>query len=276
MKENRTTYILSFCALLVLAGATFLQTREQSTTSPRSYQEIMRSGELRVLTDNPSDEERQGEDTVAGFHHELMQAFAQEKHLKLKVSTGMNLHEQLNALSVGKYDLIADNLLITTEQTDTMLVFTRPILKNRLILVQKKKESENDSLYIARQIDLGGKTVHIPQSSPILYRISNLAAEIGDSIAVREESCSNRELMQRVAQGEYDYAVCEENSAQRLISQFPTLDISVAISFNQFYGWCVNRRSAALADSINAWLDRYTKTTPFKELIKKYQVFPSY
>lgn len=275
MKENRTTYTLALCALLVLVGATLLQTRKSIGPTPRSYKEIIRSGELRVLTESSSAETLEGEDTVVGFHRELVEAFALEKHLKLEINSQMNLHDQVKALAEGQFDLIADNLLITQEQTDSILVYTQPILKNRLILVQKKKNTDKgDSLYIARQIDLGGKTVHIPKSSPILYRISNLSEEIGDSITVTEEECNNFQLMQLVSKGDFDYAVCEESSARRFISQFPNLDISIAISFNQFYGWGVNRQSPALLDSINAWLNHYAKTKAFKKLAEKYQVLP--
>lgn len=276
MKENRTTYTLALCALLVLVGATLLQTRKNTGPAPRSYKEIIRSGELRVLTESSSAETLEGEDTVVGFHRELVQAFAHEKHLKLEINSEMNLHHQVQALAEGRFDLIADNLLITQEQTDSTLVYTQPILKNRLILVQKKKDTgKGDSLYIARQIDLGGKTIHIPKSSPILYRISNLAEEIGDSITVTEEECNNFQLMQLVSKGDFDYAVCEESSARRFISQFPNLDICIAISFNQFYGWGVNKQSPALLDSINAWLKHYTKTKAFKKLAEKYQVLPA-
>ena len=40
-------------------------------------------------------------------------------------------------------------------------MFTRPIILNKQVLVQRKPEKENDSLYIHSQLELARKTLHL-------------------------------------------------------------------------------------------------------------------
>ena len=183
----------------------------------------------------------------------------------------MNLHEQIEGLNTGKYDIIASSMLITTEQKDSVLLFTQPILHNRQILVQRKPSENADSTYIKDILELGKKTVYIPQGSPAYYRIQNLATEIADTIYIKEiPKYSTEQLMSLVAHSDIDYAICEESIAKGIISQYPQLDINTAISFNQFYGWGVNKESAELRDSINLWLEKYMQTKDFSRLTNRY------
>jgi len=73
-----------------------------------------------------------------------------------------------------------------------------------------------------------------------------------------------------VANGDIDYAICDEGIAQASINNFPQLDIEKAISFLQFYSWGVYHHNTTLLDSLNAWLNRYKLTPDFHKLMKKY------
>ena len=204
--------------------------------SPRSYEDIIRSGVLRATTEYNSIGYFVEDDTLTGFHYE-----------------------------------IAGSLLITSEQKDSLLLFTVPILRNKQVLVQRKPQSEDDSLYIRTQLDLGGKTVYVPEGSPVQYRIRNLAMEIADTIRIEEvPKYGSEQLLALVAHGDIDYAICEESIARKLIGQFPQLDIDTAISFNQFYGWGVSKESQALRDTLNTWLKGFMKTKAFQRLVKRY------
>lgn len=239
--------------------------------SPRTYEEIVQSGVIRATTEYNSIGYHVKDDTIAGFHYELFQAFAKEKHLKAYITPEMKLGVQIAGLNRGTYDVIAGSLLITSEQKDSVLLFSQPILRNRQILVQRKPKDKTDSLYIKSQLDLGGKTVFIPKDSPAQFRIHNLGMEIADTIHIKEiPQYGNEQLLALVAHGDIDYAICEESIARKLIGQYPQLDINTAISFNQFYGWGMSKESQELTDTINAWLERYMKTKAYEELLKRY------
>ena len=146
-----------------------------------------------------------------------------------------------------------------------------PIILNKQVLVQRKPEKENDSLYIHSQLELARKTLHLVKNSPAILRIHNLSNEIGDTIYIKEvEKYGQEQLLAMVAHGDIDYAVCDESIAKASINDFPQLDIETAISFSQFYSWGVSKHSPILLDSLNSWLNDYVKTPAFKLLRKKY------
>lgn len=243
----------------------------QESGKPRTYAKIIKSGEIRATTEYNSIGYFVKDDSVAGFHYELLQAFAHEKGLQTKFIPEMKLEKQLQGINNGNFDLIAGSLLITTEQKDSILQFTIPILRNRQLLIQRKKRDKNDSIYIENLLNLGKKTVYLPEGSPARYRIQNLAMEIADTIYIKEiKKYGSEQIMALVAHQDIDYAICEESIAKNLIDQFPQLDINTAISFNQFYGWGANKNSNELIDTLNSWLNRFMKTKAFNELIKKY------
>lgn len=275
MRPKRLAACILLCCAILIAAVTMWPSSEASRENnrPRTYEEIVRSGILRATTEYNSVGFHVEHDTIAGFHYELFQAFARAKGLQAEIVPEMELHTQMEGIDHGTFDIIAGSLLITSEQKDSLLLFSHPILLNRQVLVQRKPQHENDTSYIAQQLQLAQKTVYLPEDSPVRYRIHNLSAEIADTIYVKElPRYGSEQLLALVAHGDIDYAICEESIAKRLIGQYPQLDIDTAISFNQFYGWGVSRESRALLDTLNAWLDRYMNTRPFKKLLQKYDL----
>lgn len=272
-KKKKSIYAIIAIICIIILIIVLQSQREQSETDkgPRSFQEIISSGIIYATTEYNSVGYHVKDDTISGFHYELLQLFAKSKGLKAKILPNMNLREQIKGLNTGKYDVIAGSLLITTEQKDSALLFTRPILHHRQVLVQRKLANNTDSIYIKDILDLGGKTVYMPQGSPAYFRIQNLATEIADTIYIKEISkYGNEQLMSLVAHHDIDYAICEESIAKGIINQYPQLDISTAVSFNQFYGWGVSKKSTELRDSINQWLEKYIQTKEFTILVNRY------
>jgi len=182
----------------------------------------------------------------------------------------MSFDERLEGLSDGRYDVIAYGILATSELKDSLLL-TSPIILNKQVLVQRKANGENDSLYIRSQLDLAKKTLHVVKGSPSILRIHNLGNEIGDTIYIKEiEKYGSEQLISLVAHGDIDYAVCDESIARAVTDSLPQLDINTAISFTQFYSWAVSKQSPALLDSLNTWLDKFQKEKEYQKIYRKY------
>lgn len=246
------------------------QSQENVSQTTRDYEEIIRSGVLLAVTEYNSISFHAEEDTVIGLHYELLQAFAKEKGLTIEITPEMSMEARAKGLQNGTFDILANNVLISTDRKDSIL-FTHPILLSRQVLVQRKPQGENDTTYIKSLLELANKTVHIVKGSPSIFRIQNLSNEIGDTIYIQEiERYGQEQLLAMVANKDIDYAICDENIALTTIHNMPELDIETAISFTQFYSWGVNKENTILLDSLNAWLDSYKQTTAFQQLIKKY------
>ncbi|WP_455674388.1 transporter substrate-binding domain-containing protein [Phocaeicola sp.] len=263
-------YIIMGVIAVALSILLFPKKAEKKGT-PHDYAEIAESGILRAVMEYNSLSYHAEGDTVAGFHYELLNAFAKSKGLTPQITPDMSFSNRLEGVLEGKYDILANGTMVTSESKDS-LMFTRPILLNKQVLVQRKADGEKDSTYyIHSQLDLARKTLHVVKGSPALLRIHNLSNEIGDTIYISEvEKYGPEQLLAMVAHGDIDYAVCDESIARASMSDFQQLDIETAISFTQFYSWGVSKHSPVLLDSLNSWLEVYTKTPEFKALQKKY------
>ena len=240
--------------------------------APRSYEEIIRSGVLRAVTEYNSISYHAQADSIGGLHYELLQAFADSKGLKTEITPEMSVEKRIEGIQLGIYDLLANNVLISSERKDSLL-FTSPILLSRQVLVQRKPTEMNDQNYINSLLDLAGKTVHVVKESPSILRIRNLSNEIGDTIYIKEiEKYGQEQLLAMVAAGDIDYAVCDESIALTAANDLPRLDFETTISFTQFYSWGVNKENTILLDSLNAWLDSFKQTEAFQRLLKKYTI----
>lgn len=270
MKKNRTYYLLGGIILLLVVIRLCSHREPHQEFTPRDYPDIVRSGILRAVTEYNSISYHVGQDSISGFDYELLNAFAQSKHLQLEMTPEMSFEERLKGITEGKYDLIATGTVVTTRSKDTLL-FTHPLLLSKQILVQRKLEKGKDSLYIHNQLELGGKTLHVVKGSPALLRIHNLINEIADTIYIQEvDQYGPEQLMAMVSGGDIDYAVCDENIAKANIRLYSNLDVDTDISFTQFYAWGVAKHAPVLLDSLNAWLDQYTKSEDYRKLYKKY------
>lgn len=244
--------------------------QEKQPGHPRDYAAIAKEGTLRVATEYNSISFFVDGDTISGFHYELIEAFARDMGLKIEIHPLMSFEERLEGLSEGRYDVIAYGILATSELKDSLLL-TSPIVLNKQVLVQRKENEENDSLYIRSQLDLARRTLHVVKGSPSILRIQNLGNEIGDTIYIKEiEKYGDEQLIALVAHGDIDYAVCDESIAEAAADSLSQIDVNTAISFTQFYSWAVSKQSPALLDSLDTWLDRFQEEKEYQQIYKKY------
>ena len=246
-------------ALLGIAAALIahylIKKEEKPKGHPRDYAEIAAEGIIHASTEYNSISFYVDDDTLSGFHYELIEAFARDHGLQAAISPEMSFNKRLEGLADGQYDVIAYGILATSE-----------------LLVQRKLENISDSsLFIKSQLDLAGKTLHVVKGSPSILRIRNLGNEIGDTIYVEEiEKYGSEQLIALVAHGDIDYAVCDESIARTAADSIPQIDINTAISFTQFYSWGVSKQSPILLDSLNTWLDSFKKGKEYKKIYKRY------
>ena len=263
--------VLGGVSALVATFVLPLQKKEKPEGTPRDYSEIAAEGILHATTEYNSISFHVEDDTVSGFHYELIEAFARDHGLQAAITPEMSFHKRLEGLAQGEFDVIANSIPTTSELKDSLLL-TIPIVLNKQVLVQRIPQDNADSaLFIKSQLDLAGKTLHVVKGSPSILRIRNLGNEIADTIYIREiEKYGPEQLISLVAHGDIDYAVCDESIARAATDSLPQIDINTAISFTQFYSWGVSKHSPALLDSLNAWLESFKKGKEYKEIYRRH------
>lgn len=259
------------CIILI-----FSRKDQPEHTSPRDYDQIAEEGVLRAVTEYNGISYHADKDSIAGFDYELLQEFARAHHLKLEVTPEMDLGKRIHGVLTGKYDIVASGMAVNTDGRDSLL-FTGPIVYSKLVLVQRVKQSDSDSLFINRVIQLANKKVAVVKNSPAVLRLHHLMDEIADTIYIEEiDNYGPEQLMAMVSSGDIDFAACDLMTARKAITNFKNLNIDRALGFTQLYAWAVSPSSPALLDSLNTWLTSFSKGKKYKQIEQKYFVTKTY
>jgi len=271
--------MLTFIVLGACRGDRGSRFRDVNSLKPERVtrlDEIREKGVLRVVTEYNSISYFIYRGQPLGFQFEILQALANHMDLKLEVSVSNDLEKNFRDLQEEEIDLIAMNLTVTAERKQHMN-FTSPLLQTRQVLVQRKPERwqemnprQQELNVIRNQLNLAGKTVYVQSGSVYAKRLLALSDEIGGGIQIREVQLESEQLIQRVALGEIDYAICDENVGKVNTTYFPQLDVGTVISFPQNMAWAVHLNSDSLKAEIDKWVDDFKGSSSYTHLYVKY------
>jgi membrane-bound lytic murein transglycosylase MltF len=263
-----TLYIVLLALIIVIMGGLLYALSQKS--SPRDLREIRAEGVLRIVTEYDQAGYYVSENQIEGFHYELSKAIARLSGLEVFIYLDMSLEESFEGLLSNHYDIVARNIPVTSELKEHY-AFTDPIILSRQVLVQRTKEHNNGTEPLRNHLDLAEKTLYIPKGSPALLRLHNLQHEIGDTIYVVEEPLNAAEqLIDMVAEGDIEYAICDLQIALASQKQHPEIDIKTDISFTQLQSWAIRKDSPTLLDSLNHWLHTIRESGQFDTIMQQY------
>ena len=237
-------------------------------TKIRDFKSILASGRISVVTDNSSLGFRVENDSVYGFQYEIMKAFADKYELELQLTQQNDFEESMLAVQDGDFDIYA-NFIPTYANMSKTVLLSSPLIKSRLILVQRI-DSLNPSI-VEKQFELAGDTIFMAENSPYKTRIRNLSNEIADTIYIEEIKAVNIEtLVQMVSESKLKNTICLECEAKNLKKKYSNIDISLAVGFNQYQAWAMNKKSKELAEKLDSFLDEYVESSEYWSLYSKY------
>ena len=259
MNTKRLTKIYIVLLLISCFILYFLWKSLHHTYIPRDYPEIKKEGVLRIVTSYNSIDYYISGDSIEGFQYNLCKVMEMYSGLNTEIYLENSLEKSIEGLQNQQYDIIARSIPVTVDNKE-QLIFTNPISLNKQILVQRNAKNNNNIKPIRNQIDLAKKNIYVPQNSPNILRLKNLAEEIGDTIFIIEEmKYDSEQLIYMVANNEIDYAVVDKEIAINNKSQLSQIDIETDISFTQFQAWALRKESSVLLDSINTWLNLFLR-----------------
>ena len=206
-----------------------------------------------------------------GFKYDLLKELANELDVELEIIVSNNLSETFDGLKNDRFDVVAKSLTITKDRSE-QFDFTVPIFQTKQVLVQRERlNSDIDSSYIKSTLELARKKIHVQKNTSYFFRLNNLSEEIGSEIEIIEDTIFGVEqLVEKVAKGEIDYTVCDENIAQLNKTYYPNLDISLKVSFSQNIAWAVRKGSKEWKGFLDNWITSFKKTKKYNILYHKY------
>lgn len=231
---------------------------------------MLRSGVINVVTNIDPSGYYVSSDSMAGFHKDVLAALRRYSYVKFEIKLENSLEKSFEGLNNGEFDLIARNIPINADLKNDY-GFTVPLIRNKWVLVQRNAENNEGKEPIRNHLQLAKKVIYVPKSSPGIFRLKNLSYEIGDTIHVIEDSLYEApQLAMMVAAGEIDYTLADSETAKKILSKNPELDIQTDIGFTHLEGWVTRKSSTVFLDSLNVWIDRLKGTKEYDNIVKKY------
>lgn len=273
MKTNRrpTRYLQTLLYLLLLVGVivAMSMTKRCSSSAPLPPVTSGHSGadtiDVAVMY-GPMSYFMYG-DTLGGVNLDMLKAYQNASGKKLKFWPIVNLHDALDKLENGTFDILAS--LPADNGVKSRFATTESVFLDRLVLVQLMDSA--GSTRVKSALDLNGDTIVIQKDSPAASRLSNLSNEIGGNInVVKDERLSEEYLCMKVASGEIPLVVVNEKIAEKMKLTYPALSYDNPVSFTQFQVWLMPKGDTLLLNNINAWLSDFLKTPAYHDIIKKY------
>lgn len=262
------------------------ETKEQKMTSGNQLPEpidfdlakIKERDTLIAIVDNSSTGYFIYKGQPMGYEYELLNLLAKELDVKLKLIITNDIDEAFVKLNKGEGDIVAHNLTITKSRKE-QVNFTLPHYQTKQVLVQRKPKNwrkmkihEIEETLIRNPIDLIGKEVYVRKGSSYFTRLQNLSEEIGGDIMVIEgfADLETEALIKKVATGEIDFTVADDDVAKVNRTYYPNIDIKTAISFPQRIAWAVRKNSPDLLQGVNNWITKMQKKTAYYVIYNKY------
>lgn len=230
-----------------------------------------------------------------GYEYELLQTFAREHGVALKMVVVTDPNSLFSLLNSGEGDIAADRLVPTPED-EANVSFTRALYHTEPTLVQQDKppeaagkgtekalqpgpadeapEVEIQARLITKPSQLAGKTVDLPVKSPYRRTLIELADNISGDIHVVEMGgeIQDETLAQKVARGEVEFTVMQSNLAELKEAEFKNLKVRPIIGESHGVAWAMRKNAPELMNELNRWIAEKKNGALFDRLYKKYFV----
>lgn len=237
---------------------------------PRTLEEIVKSGYLRVLTRNNDTSFFIYRGHRMGFDYELGKKLAQHLGIRVDMIITQNWQDMLPALLKGEGDAIAAEMSITEERKKQVL-FAEPWGHTREVVVWK-----DGSPPIPAAEDLSGKEVHVRKGSSYFDTLRALNGKLAAagkrqlSIIAVPEDWETDTILQAVSKGEIVYTVADDLLANIHTSYWDNLVVGPPISGERELAWAVRPGDLKLRQAVDDVFRELRRKPDFNVLRKKY------
>ena len=242
-----------------------------------SLQDIQNRKKLKVIASYNQNTYYIYREQEMGFEFELIKLFCKEIGVELEITTTKDLDNLPFMLNSTDNDLVMGNLLVNRKKARE-LSYTEHLQTSRMVLVQRSKLYAKKEVYINNVVQLIGKKIYLRKKSSYYSKIKSLQEELGGKIDIEvvEGDISTEELIEKVSNGEIDYTISDEPTAQISMTYYNNLDSAVVVSFPQKISWIVRRNSPELLREMNKWILKIRSDGTLDKIKTKYYLSSRY
>ena len=237
---------------------------------PRTLEEIVKSGYLRVLTRNNDTSFFIYRGHRMGFDYEVGKKLAQALGIRVDMIITSSWAEMVPALLKGEGDVIAAEVTVTEERKKQVL-FAEPWGHTREVAVWK-----DGTRPLKTAEDLSGKEVHVRKSASYSASLLELNAKLKakglPEVVVRPvpEDWETDTILQAVSKGEIAYTIADEILANIHTAYLDNLVVGPPIAEERELAWSVRPSDLKLKKVIDDVFHELRKKPDFNLLKTKY------
>ncbi len=231
---------------------------------PGTYDRILETGEITVITRNNAHCYYIYRGQPMGFEYDLAKAFADNLGVKLKIKIAENWGGMIPSLREKTGDLVAASMTITDNRQRQVNFSSDYMTIQQHIIIHRDNRS------IKRVEDLAGKTIHVRQGTSYEERLRALIRQgIGLRIRVYED-LATEELIRLVAAKNIDVTIADSNIAFLSRRYYPETIVGVPVDEKEYLGWAVRIADHRLLERINQFFAKIKQNGVFEKLYSKY------
>ncbi len=230
------------------------------------WKAIKQSGVIRFLTYNRPSVYYLWKGVLMGFDYDLAKAFAEKHDLQLQVIVVPYDETLIDWLKAGKGDFAGAVKNITQERIDQGIAFTRSYRETPEQVVSNRNKPE-----IKQIQDLAGRTLTVRANSPFTTTARTLKRSgIDVAVEVAPADISIAELIDRIAEGELDATIVDNDDVMMAASLHPELSPGTLVSDPRPQGWMVMPQNKQLLKKLDIFLAKYRKSEAYPKKIAAY------
>ncbi|MEX2594604.1 MAG: transporter substrate-binding domain-containing protein [Anditalea sp.] len=225
---------------------------------------IKKRGTIRAIVDNSSTSYYIYRGRRMGYEYEMLRDLSNRLDVQLRLVITDDIEEAFKFLNQGNADIIAMNLEVS-EVRKQYANFTNSTNNLSTVLVQR-----TGGEILADLSELDNKTIHIRSSSIYKEQLESLQDSLNLKLYVLEENETLENLVSRVASGEIDYTIVDNDIALVNATYYENIDVNLQISEPSAVGWAVRKNAPDLLKEINNWIEEAKESAYFAILYGKY------
>jgi len=213
------------------------------------FEQIQDRGSLRIITWQGAEDYLPRAGSPPKIEFDYLQQFADENKLEIEIVALEKFEDLIPALLEGKGDIIAANLSIT-RQRQKQVSFTNAFAETTEYLVMAKNAK---SLPSGKA--LAGREIAIQDGTAYAVTARGLA-KFHPELEIRKVpgELSRDDFMDKVASGEYDMAILDNNHLKTMLSYRSDIKRSLQANAERQIAWAVHPKSKKLLKELNHFL----------------------